>query len=97
MHDRISPKRTCTPCGYKVKMSSMYHRLLTYDHVKRTPKIDGMGPFKEQIIRSNILIGLFYNLVSGHTVVLFQSLKHVKALFPFVCRKIITVAAKDTK
>ena len=30
-----------------MKMSSRYHRLLIYD-VKRTTKIDGMGPFKFQ-------------------------------------------------
>ena len=43
MHGRISPRRACNPCGYKMKMSSRYHRLLIYD-VKRTTKIDGMGP-----------------------------------------------------
>ena len=31
-----------------MKVNSMYHRLLTND-VKRTPKIDGMGPFKRSI------------------------------------------------
>ena len=45
MHGRISPRRACNPCGYTMKMSSRYHRLLIYD-VKRTTKIDGMGPFK---------------------------------------------------
>ena len=45
MHGRISPGRACNPCGYTKKMSSKYHRLLIYD-VKRTTKIDGMGPFK---------------------------------------------------
>ena len=45
MHGRISPRRACNPCGYTMKISSRYHRLLIYD-VKRTTKIDGMGPFK---------------------------------------------------
>ena len=36
----------CNLCGYTMKISSMYHRLLIYD-VKRTTKIDGMGPFKQ--------------------------------------------------
>ena len=44
MHCQISPRRTCNPCGYTMKMGSRYHRLLIYD-VKRTTKIDGMGPF----------------------------------------------------
>ena len=42
MHCRISPRRTCNPCGYSM---NRYHRLLIYD-VKRTTKIDSMGPFK---------------------------------------------------
>ena len=33
----------CNPCGYTMKISSRYHRLLIYD-VKRTAQIDGMGP-----------------------------------------------------
>ena len=33
------------PCGYTMKKSSRYHRLLISD-VKRTTKIDSMGPFK---------------------------------------------------
>ena len=41
MHCQISPKRTFNRCGYTINMSS---RLLIYD-VKRTTKIDGMGPF----------------------------------------------------
>ena len=45
MHYRFSPRRTCNPCGYTMKISSTYHRLLNYD-VKRTTKIYGMGPFK---------------------------------------------------
>ena len=44
MHGRISPRRACNPCGYTMKMSSRYHRLLIYD-VKCTTKIDGMGSF----------------------------------------------------
>ena len=34
-----------TQCGYTMKMSSSYHRLLTCD-VKSTTKTDSMGPFK---------------------------------------------------
>ena len=45
MHCQISARRTCNPCGYTMKMSSMYHRLLIYN-VKRSTKIKGMGPFK---------------------------------------------------
>ena len=43
MH-RFSP-RTCKPCGFTIKISFRYARLLIYD-VKRTSKIDSMGPFK---------------------------------------------------
>ena len=46
MHCRISSRRTCNPCCYTVKLSYRYHRLLVYD-VKRTSKIEGMGPFKK--------------------------------------------------
>ena len=42
MHGRISPRRACYPCGYTMKMSSRYHRLLIYD-VNTTSKIGGMG------------------------------------------------------
>ena len=42
---KISPITTCNPGGYTVKISRWYHGLLIYD-VKRTAKIDGMGPFK---------------------------------------------------
>ena len=38
MHCRISPSRKCNPCGYTMKISSRYHRLLIYD-VKRTTNI----------------------------------------------------------
>ena len=31
MHCQISPRRECNPCGYTMKISSMYHRLLIYD------------------------------------------------------------------
>ena len=44
MHGRIPPRRACNPCGYTMKISCRYHRLLIYD-VKRTTKIDGMGPY----------------------------------------------------
>ena len=44
MHCRYSPRRTCNPCGYSMKISFMYQRSLIYD-VKINAKIDGMGPF----------------------------------------------------
>ena len=53
MHGRFSPRRTCNPCGNTMKISCMYHRLLIYD-VKRTAKIDGMGPFIIKCIAGNI-------------------------------------------
>ena len=31
MHCQISPRRACNPCGYSMKISTMYHRLLIYD------------------------------------------------------------------
>ena len=37
-----------------MKMSSRYHRLLIYD-VKRTTKIDGMGPFKNHLVSAKCL------------------------------------------
>ena len=51
MHGRISPKRTCNPCGYTKKISSVYHWLLI-DDVKRTTLIDGMGLFKVNVVSS---------------------------------------------
>ena len=30
-HCQISPRRVYNPCGYTMKISSMYHRLLIYD------------------------------------------------------------------
>ena len=52
MHCRISPRRTCNPCGYSMKISSRYNILLIYD-VKITTKIDGVGQFNtEQLLRS---------------------------------------------
>ena len=47
---RISPRRACNQCGYTMKISSMYHKLLIYD-VKGTTKIDGMGPFKGELTK----------------------------------------------
>ena len=38
---QFSRRRTCNPCGYKMKISFRYYRLLIYD-IKRTTKIDGM-------------------------------------------------------
>ena len=31
MHCQISPRITCNPCGYTMKISSVYHRLFIYD------------------------------------------------------------------
>ena len=45
MHCRISPRRTCNPCGYTLKISCRYHRLLIYDK-NRTTETDGMRPYK---------------------------------------------------
>ena len=42
MHWQISPRRTCNPCGYTMKMIYRYQSLLIYN-VKITTKIDGMG------------------------------------------------------
>ena len=47
-HCQISSKRMCKPCSYTMKMSSRYHWLLTYD-LKRTTKIDSMGPFNRPL------------------------------------------------
>ena len=59
MHGRISPRRTSNPCGYTMKMSSRYHRLLIYD-VKITTgtKIDGMGPLMIKMITDKQNVGL---------------------------------------
>ena len=45
----ISWGRTCNPCGYTMKLSSRYHRFLNYD-VKRTNKVEDMGPFKTSFV-----------------------------------------------
>ena len=60
MHCRILPRRACNPCGYAMKMSSWYHRLLIYD-VKLTTKIGGMGPF---IVSVSLLYN--YSLACNH-------------------------------
>ena len=31
MHYQISPRRTCNPCGYTMKISLRYDRLFIYD------------------------------------------------------------------
>ena len=31
MHCQITPRRACNPCGYTMKLSSKYRRLLIYD------------------------------------------------------------------
>ena len=64
MHCRISPRRTCNPCGYTMKMSSRYHKLLIYD-VKRTTEIDGMEPFKS--VTTDIQTDCHYLCVSQNS------------------------------
>ena len=73
MHGRISPRRACNTCGYTMKMSSRFHKLLICD-VKRTTKIDGMGPFK-------LLVAIMWHLKSQYNLInkfvyLFAVLKH---------------------
>ena len=59
VHFQISPRRTCNPCGSTMRISSRYQRLLIFD-VKRTTKIDGMGPFKrDPWTQSNQFAGFF--------------------------------------
>ena len=57
-HSRILHRSTCNRCGNTMKISSRYHRLLIYD-VKRTTKIDGMGPF-------NCMVGYGYGYFHTH-------------------------------
>ena len=53
MHCRISPG-TCNPCGYTMKIGCRHHRLLIHD-VKRTTKIDSMGPFNFKAISTELV------------------------------------------
>ena len=57
MHCRISPTRTHNPCGYTMKIGLKYHRLLIYN-VKRTTKIEGIGPFDLTVQQLIIIIHL---------------------------------------
>ena len=50
MHGRISPRKSCNPCGNTMEISSGYLMLLIYD-VKRTIKINGMGPFNSLLLQ----------------------------------------------
>ena len=45
MHEGISPRRNVQPLWFYNEISSRYQGLSLYD-VKRSTKIDGMGPFK---------------------------------------------------
>ena len=54
MHCQISPRKTCNPCGCTMKISSRCHRLLFYE-VKRTTRIDGMGPFNNVSVIANFI------------------------------------------
>ena len=49
MHCRISPRRTCNPCGYTIKISSRYNSRLLICDVKRTAKTGGMGPINTDL------------------------------------------------
>ena len=63
MHGLISPRRACDPCGYTMKISSRYHRLLIYD-VKSTTKTDGMGNFNAVMkgySSTKVCLGLLHN------------------------------------
>ena len=69
MHGQILPGRACNSCGFTMKMSSRYRRLLIYD-VNQTTKIDGMGPFKIKIKMhtEDLLVFVnfvFYNQIAG--------------------------------
>ena len=61
MHCRISPRRMRKSGDHTLKISSRYHRLLFYD-VKRTTKIDGLGPFK-YTLENLIFCLLFEDLI----------------------------------
>ena len=60
----ISPRRTCTLCGFTMKISSRGQRHFIYN-VKRNTKRDGMGPFNEATKPSIYLLGRYKN---KHTV-----------------------------
>ena len=66
MHGRILPRSACNSCGFTMKMSSRYHRLLIYD-VKRTTKIDGMGPFDIKSLVASVhnltVLLIFFNSI----------------------------------
>ena len=64
MHGRTSPRRACNPCGYTMKISSRYHRLLIYG-VKLTTKIDGMSPFKTPV-KIHVNLFKFDSFVQNH-------------------------------
>ena len=58
IHCRISPRRTCTLCGFTMKISSRGQRHFIYN-VKRNTKRDGMGPFNEATKASIYLLGRY--------------------------------------
>ena len=60
-------------------MSSRYHRLFIYD-VKRTTKIDGMGPFKTKDSQIRILGELSETIASS------QDLIQIPSCHSTVCR-----------
>ena len=72
MHCQISPRRKGNPCGYTMNISLRYHRLLIYD-VKRTIKMDGMGPFNLQFAAIHVYIALFWQMIMETERILFES------------------------
>ena len=65
MHGRNLPRRACNSFGFTMKMSSRYHRLLIYG-VKRTTKIDGMGPFKGRFAWKRLLGAMNVKIFTSH-------------------------------
>ena len=78
MHCRISPRSTCNPCGYTMKISSRYHRLFIYE-VKRTTKIDGMGPFNYSLLA--LLLVVFIPSKTIHLMIITLGLIHFSVGF----------------
>ena len=50
MYCSITPERSCKLSSFIMKITSRRHSLLA-NVVKEYPKIDGMGPFKNKIIK----------------------------------------------
>ena len=64
IHCRISPRRTCKPCGFTMKINSRGHRQLIYI-VKRNTVIDSMGPFNIILVcLLDITRGLLFSVLN---------------------------------